>query len=51
MGYYDPVFNIPLVMKLELEDSQSLRLAYEWSKTLQQVAPQLGESNSPLILK
>jgi hypothetical protein len=51
MGYYDPVFNIPLVMKLELEDSQSLTLAYEWSKTLQQAAPQLGESSSPLILK
>ena len=51
LGVYDTISNRPLMMELELEDSQNLTTAYEWCRVLQQYAPQLSSETQPLLLK
>ena len=50
IGYYDSLLNIPVVMTLELEDSQNLSQAYQWCRCLQDSSPRLSDTKDPLIL-
>jgi hypothetical protein len=50
LGIYDTIPNRPLIIELELEDSQNLTMAYEWCRILQQHAPQLSSESQPLLL-
>jgi hypothetical protein len=50
LGIYDTISNRPLVIVLELEDSQNLTMAYDWCRILQQYAPQLSSETQPLLL-
>jgi hypothetical protein len=50
LGIYDTITNRPLVLNLELEDSQNLTTAYDWCRILQQYAPQLSSEMEPLLL-
>ena len=50
LGYYDTLLNVPVVMSLELEDSQNLSQAYQWCRCLQNHSPRLSGEKDPLIL-
>jgi len=50
IGIYDTISNRPLMLELELEDSQNLTTAYDWCRILQQYAPQLSSEREPLVL-
>ena len=51
IGFYDTVYNRPLILEIELEDTQNLSLAYEWCRVLQQYAPNLSSDSPPIILR
>ena len=50
LGIYDTISNRPLLIELELQDSQNLTMAYDWCRILQQYAPQLSSETQPLLL-
>ncbi len=50
LGIYDTISNRPLILELELEDSQNLSTAYDWCRILQQYTPQLSSEKEPLLL-
>lgn len=51
IGYFDSLWNTPLIARLEIEDTQQLSHVVSWISALQSQSPQLEGSQPPLLAR